>query len=42
MGEYKKLGFILGGFVGIDLSEKISTQFEIYFINKECKNCLEN
>jgi hypothetical protein len=33
-GGYRKLGFIVGGFVGIDLSEVISTQFEIYFINK--------
>lgn len=31
---YKKLGFIAGGFTNIDLSEKWSTQFEIYFINK--------
>ncbi len=33
-GGYKKLGFIAGGFVGVDLSEKLSTQFEIYFITK--------
>ncbi len=33
-GGYHKLGFIGGGFVNTDLSEKISTQFEIYFINK--------
>lgn len=33
-GGYNKLGFIAGGFVNTDLSEKVSTQFEIYFINK--------
>jgi hypothetical protein len=33
-GGYRKLGFIGGGFVGVELSEKVSTQFEIYFINK--------
>lgn len=33
-GGYNKLGFIAGGFVSTDLSEKVSTQFEIYFINK--------
>ncbi len=33
-GGYNKLGFIGGGFVNTDLSEKISVQFEIYFINK--------
>lgn len=33
-GGYKKLGFIGGGFVNVDLSEKLSAQFEIYFINK--------
>ena len=33
-GGYRKLGFIGGGFVGLDLSEKVSSQFEIYFINK--------
>ena len=33
-GGYRKLGFIAGGFAGVDLSEKVSTQFEIYFINK--------
>jgi hypothetical protein len=33
-GGYRKLGFIAGGFVNTDLSEKMSTQFEIYFINK--------
>jgi hypothetical protein len=31
---YKKLGFIAGGFTNTNLSEKWSTQFEIYFINK--------
>ena len=33
-GGYKKLGFIGGGFVGVDLSEKLGSQFEIYFISK--------
>jgi len=33
-GGYRKLGVIAGGFVNTDLSEKISAQFEIYFINK--------
>jgi hypothetical protein len=33
-GGYDKIGFIAGGFVNTDLSEKLSTQFEIYFINK--------
>ena len=33
-GGYHKLGFIVGGFTGLNLSEKWSTQFEIYFINK--------
>lgn len=33
-GGYKKLGFIVGGFTNTDLSEKLSLQFEIYFINK--------
>ena len=33
-GGYNKLGFIGGGFVNTALSEKWSTQFEIYFINK--------
>ncbi len=33
-GGYNKLGFIGGGFVNTNLSEKVSTQFEIYFINK--------
>lgn len=31
---YRKLGFIAGGFVNTDISEKMSAQFEIYFINK--------
>lgn len=31
---YKKIGFIGGGFVNTPLSEKFSTQLEIYFINK--------
>ena len=34
IGGYNKLGFLAGGFVNTDLSEKVSTQFEIYFINK--------
>ena len=33
-GGYNKLGFIGGGFVNTNLSEKMLTQFEIYFINK--------
>jgi len=33
-GGYDKIGFIAGGFVKSDLSEKLSAQFEIYFINK--------
>ena len=33
-GGYDKIGVIAGGFVNTDLSEKLSTQFEIYFINK--------
>ena len=33
-GGYRKLGFIGGGFVGVELSEKVGAQFEIYFINK--------
>jgi hypothetical protein len=33
-GGYNKLGFIGGGFTKTDLSEKVSAQFEIYFINK--------
>ena len=31
---YNKLGFIAGAFTNTNLSEKWSTQFEIYFINK--------
>lgn len=31
---YKKLGFIAGGFVNTDVSEKWTTQMEMYFINK--------
>jgi len=31
---YNKLGFIVGGFTNTSLSEKFSTQLEIYFINK--------
>ena len=31
---YNKIGIIAGGFVNTDISEKLSTQFEIYFINK--------
>ena len=31
---YRKLGFIGGAFVNTDLSEKMSVQFEIYYINK--------
>lgn len=37
-GGYHKLGFIGGGFVNTDLSKKLSTQFEIYFINKGAFN----
>jgi hypothetical protein len=33
-GGYKKLGFIVGGFLGTEFSEKMSGQFELYFINK--------
>lgn len=33
-GGYHKLGFIAGGFTNMDLSEKFSTQLEMYFINK--------
>jgi len=33
-GGYNKLGFIAGGLVNTNLSEKMSVQFEIYFINK--------
>jgi len=31
---YRKLGFIAGGFTNTSLSEKLSAQLEIYFINK--------
>lgn len=31
---YNKIGLIAGGYVNTDLSEKLSGQFEIYFINK--------
>ena len=31
---YHKLGFIVGGFTNINISEKFSTQLEIYYINK--------
>ena len=33
-GGYKKMGFIVGGFANTDLSEKMTLQFEVYFINK--------
>ncbi len=33
-GGYRKIGLIGGGFVGFNISEKVATQFEIYFINK--------
>lgn len=33
-GGYNKLGFIVGGFTNVDISEKFSTQLEMYFINK--------
>ncbi|MDB4533988.1 PorT family protein [Vicingaceae bacterium] len=33
-GGYHKLGFIAGAFARIDLSRKVTSQFEIYFINK--------
>ncbi len=33
-GGYNKMGFIVGGFTNTDFSDKWSTQFEIYFINK--------
>lgn len=33
-GGYDKIGFIVGGYVNSDLSEKFSSQLEIYFINK--------
>jgi Outer membrane protein beta-barrel domain len=33
-GGYKKVGFILGGYVNTSLTEKWSTQFEIYYTTK--------
>lgn len=36
-GGYNKLGFIVGGFTNTEISEKLSTQLEIYFINKGSK-----
>ena len=33
-GGYDKIGLIAGGFTNAELTEKWSTQFEIYFINK--------
>lgn len=33
-GGYNKLGFIVGGFTNINLSEKFSTQLDMYYINK--------
>lgn len=33
-GGYNKLGFIVGGFANVEHSEKISTQLDMYFINK--------
>lgn len=33
-GGYNKFGVIGGGFVNTDFSEKMSVQFEIYYINK--------
>ncbi len=33
-GGYNKLGFILGGFTNVSISEKFSTQLEMYYINK--------
>lgn len=33
-GGYKKLGFIIGGFTNVSLSEKFSTQLDMYYINK--------
>lgn len=31
---YHKLGFIVGGFTNVNISEKFSTQLEMYYINK--------
>lgn len=36
-GGYNKLGFIVGGFTNTEFSEKVSTQLEIYYINKGSK-----
>jgi hypothetical protein len=36
-GGYEKLGLIVGGFTNINLSEKLTTQFEIYYIKKGSK-----
>ena len=33
-GGYKKLGVIIGGYTGIDITERWETQFEVYYINK--------
>jgi len=33
-GGYKKIGGIVGGYVGFDVAEKWESQFEIYYINK--------
>ncbi|MCC7331556.1 MAG: PorT family protein [Flavobacteriales bacterium] len=33
-GGYNKLGFIVGGFTNINLSENFSTQLDMYYINK--------
>ncbi|TXB67208.1 PorT family protein [Vicingus serpentipes] len=33
-GGYNKLGFIAGGFANTEFSDKVSTQLEIYYINK--------
>ena len=40
-GGYDKIGFIVGGFVNTDISKKLATQFEIYFINKGSFNALQ-
>ncbi len=36
-GGYNKLGFIIGGFTNTSFSEKLSSQLEIYYINKGSK-----